>query len=178
MVALRAATGELAWGFQLVHHDLWDYDMRVAAVLVDALAGRRSRARRACRATRPASLFVLDRETGAPVFPVEERPVPQSDVPGEAASPTQPFPIALPAARRRSASRPTTRGASRRRIATRAAHGSRGLRNDGVFTPPSLQGTLVMPGNVGGMNWSGFAFDPPRHLADRQRRTSCRRRCG
>jgi quinoprotein glucose dehydrogenase len=108
-------------------------------------------------------VYVLNRDTGAPVFPVEERPVPKSDVPGEAASPTQPFPVSLPAVSRQHVSSddawgatPEDRDACRARMA--------GLRNEGIFTPPSLQGSLVLPAHVGGMNWSGYAYDASRHL--------------
>jgi quinoprotein glucose dehydrogenase len=108
-------------------------------------------------------LFVLNRYTGAPVFPVEERPAPQTDVPGEVTSPTQPFPTAPPALAPQHISAddawgltPEDREACRKEIA--------GLRNDGIFTPPSVNGSLHIPGNVGGMNWSGSAFDPERGL--------------
>jgi len=107
--------------------------------------------------------FVLNRETGIPVFPVEERPVPQTDVPGEVTSPTQPFPSAPPAIvpQKLSADEawgvtPEDREVCRDQI--------KKLRNDGLFTPPSLQGTLSEPGNVGGMNWSGYAFDSQHSL--------------
>jgi quinoprotein glucose dehydrogenase len=105
----------------------------------------------------------MNLENGAPVFPVAERSVPASDVPDEVASPSQPFPVALPAVtpQRMTANdawgpTPEDREACRRMI--------QNLRNEGVFTPPSLQGTLVYPGNLGGMNWSGYAFDPGRSL--------------
>src|SRR5262249_41722308 len=102
-------------------------------------------------------------DTGQPVFPIEERPVPQSDVPGEVASPTQPFPVAPPPLVPHAF--PIT-GAWALSDSERKTCLSRLqiLRNEGIFTPPSLQGTLVVPGNVGGLNWSGYAFDPVRHL--------------
>jgi quinoprotein glucose dehydrogenase len=108
-------------------------------------------------------LYVLNRDTGKPVFPVEERAVPQSDVPGEVTSPTQPFPLAPPPLATHSLSAdeawgptPEDREACRKTIAA--------LRNEGIFTPPSLKGTLMVPGNVGGMTWSGYAFDPQHSL--------------
>src|SRR5262249_23648708 len=108
-------------------------------------------------------LYVLNRDTGAPVFPVEERAVPQSDVPGEVTSPTQPFPTALPAlvpqklpADDAWGITPEDREACRKMVA--------GFRNEGIFTPPGLKESLAIPGNVGGMNWSGSAFDPERSL--------------
>jgi quinoprotein glucose dehydrogenase len=160
IVALRAKTGELVWGFQLVHHDLWDFDSASPPLLTTVrhdgldvpvvIQGNKS-----------GLLFVLNRDTGKPLFPVQERPVPQSDVPGEVTSPTQPFPLAPPplAAHTLSADEawgptPADREACRKTIAQ--------LRNEGIFTPPSLKGTLMVPGNLGGMTWSGYAFDP-RH---------------
>src|SRR5262249_51378403 len=108
-------------------------------------------------------LFVLNRDTGEPVFPIEERPVPASDVPGERASPTQPFPSAPPPIVSQRFTPDDVWGATsadRDACLTQVAE----LRNDGLFTPPSLKGTLVLPGNLGGMNWSGSAFDPERSL--------------
>jgi quinoprotein glucose dehydrogenase len=108
-------------------------------------------------------LFVLNRETGVPVFPVEERPVPQSDVPGEVTSPTQPFPVAPPALVPQRLSANAVFGVNPVDRATCQAW-IQSFRNEGIFTPPSLRGTLVIPGNVGGMTWSGYAFDPERNL--------------
>jgi len=162
IVVLRAATGEVAWGFQLVHHDLWDYDSAAPPLLATIARGGR-RIPVVVQGNKTGFLYVLDRATGAPVFPIEERPVPKSDVPGETASPTQPFPSAPPPVSRQRLSAddawgptPEDRDACREMI--------RALRNEGLFTPPSTQGTLVFPGNVGGMNWSGYAFDPQRSL--------------
>jgi quinoprotein glucose dehydrogenase len=160
VVALRAGTGELAWGFQLVHHDLWDYDT-AAPPLLATIDHDGRRVPVVVQGNKTGFLYVLHRDTGVPVFPVEERPVPSSDVPGEKASPTQPFPAAPPAiaSQRAGAAWGATDEDSAR---CRAA--MEGLRNDGVFTPPSVGGTLVMPGMLGGMNWSGYAFDPGRTL--------------
>ena len=162
IVALRAATGALVWGFQLVHHDLWDYDSAAAPLLATLTrAGRRVPV--VVQGNKSGFLYVMNRENGAPVFPIEERAVPASDVPGEVASRTQPFPAVLPAVtpQRMTANdawgpTPEDREACRRML--------QDLRNDGVFTPPSLQGTLFYPGNLGGMNWSGYAFDPDHSL--------------
>ena len=162
VVALRAKTGELAWGFQLVHHDLWDYDT-AAPPLLATLQHDGKRVPVVIQGNKTGFLYVLNRDTGVPVFPVEERPVPQSDVPGEVTSPTQPFPLAPPALVPQKLSAadvwgitPEDRDYCRERV--------KALRNDGLFTPPSLQGSLSEPGNVGGMNWSGYAFDPQRSL--------------
>jgi len=162
IVALRAKTGELAWGFQLVHHDLWDYDS-ASPPLLATIERNGKKIPVVVQGNKTGLLYVLNRDTGKPVFPVEERPVPASDVPGETTSPTQPFPVAPPplvphqlAADRAWAVNDAEREACLERL--------RPLRNAGIFTPPSLQGTLVIPGNIGGMNWSGYAFDPGRHL--------------
>lgn len=162
VVALRAASGEVAWHFQVVHHDLWDYDVAAQPMLIDIKRGGQSVPAVAI-GTKMGMIFVLDRRTGKPIFPVEERRVPQTDVEGEQSSPTQPFP-SLP--------RPLVphqlkaedawgvteadRASCREQIAA--------LRNEGIYTPPSLKGTLLIPGNVGGLNWSGMSFDPGRGL--------------
>ena len=162
VVALHAKNGKIAWGFQLVHHDLWDYDTASPPLLATvSLHGERVPV--VIQGNKTGFLYVLNRDTGKPVFPVEERRVPQSDVPGEVTSLTQPFPVVPPplAIQRLSADDawgPTVED----REACRSAIGP--LRNQGIFTPPSLQGTLVIPGNVGGMNWSGYAFDPQHNL--------------
>jgi quinoprotein glucose dehydrogenase len=162
VVALRAKTGEFVWGFQLVHHDLWDFDS-ASPPLLTTLRYEGRNVPVVIQGNKSGLLYVLNRDTGNPVFPVEERPVPQSDVPGEVTSPTQPFPLAPPplAAQKLSADdawgpTPEDREACRKTIAQ--------LRNDGIFTPPSLKGTLMVPGNVGGMTWSGYAFDPQHSL--------------
>jgi quinoprotein glucose dehydrogenase len=163
IVALRASTGQVVWHFQTVHHDLWDYDNAAPPTLATITReGRRMDV--VLQATKTGQLFVLDRDTGVPVFPVEERAVPTSDIAGEQASPTQPFNTVIPPlSPQRLASdsafglTPADRGACAAQI--------RPLRNEGPFTPPSLQGTLALPGNVGGAHWGGVAFDPVRKLA-------------
>lgn len=162
LVALQAQTGELAWGFQLVHHDLWDYDC-ASPPLLATLEHNGRQVPVVVQGNKTGMLYVFNRDTGEPVFPIEERPVPQSDVPGEVTSPTQPFPVAPPplvphqlAVGEAWAVNEAQRQACLARL--------RALRNEGIFTPPSLKGTLVVPGNVGGFNWSGYAFDPQRHL--------------
>jgi quinoprotein glucose dehydrogenase len=163
IVALRAETGEVAWSFQTVHHDLWDYDNPSPPALVEVdRAGAQIPA--VLLATKTGQLFVLDIETGEPLFDVEERPVPASDLPGEAASPTQPFTAQIaPLSLHSFASQdvwgitPEDRDACREMVA--------GLRNEGIFTPPSLKGTVVIPSSWGGAHWGGLAFDPERQLA-------------
>jgi quinoprotein glucose dehydrogenase len=162
VVALRATTGEVAWSYQTVHHDLWDYDNASPPALVTVRRdGREIPA--VLQATKTGMLFVLHRETGVPIVPVEERAVPLSDVPGEEASPTQPF-STLPALSPHAFSPDEAFGAdSADRAACRATLAS--LRNEGVFTPPSVRGTLAVPSNIGGAHWGGVAFDPARQLA-------------
>lgn len=162
VVALRAATGKVAWSFQTVHHDLWDYDNASPPALVTVRRGGRD-IPAVLQATKTGMLFVLDRETGIPVVPVEERPVPASDVKGEIASPTQPF-SALPALVPTHLDPARVFGVdSADRAACRAMIA--GLRQEGTFTPPSRRGTLAMPSNIGGAHWGGVAFDPARQLA-------------
>src|SRR5262245_6293467 len=160
VVALRASTGEVVWSFQTVHHDLWDYDVGAQPTLFSLRRdGREVPA--VVVATKMGMLFVLDRESGEPLFPVEERPVPQGPAPGERLAPTQPFPLRPPPLVRQRLRpdeafgfTPWDRGACRERIA--------GLRNEGIYTPPALEGTLVVPGNAGGVNWGGVAVDEER----------------
>ena len=162
IVALRAATGEIAWGFQLVHHDLWDYDTASPPLLATLMRDGRA-VPVVIQGNKTGFLYVLDRNTGEPFFSIEERPVPASDVPGEAASPTQPFPTAPPPLVPQRFALDDAWGVTPAdRDACLAQF--RELRNDGLFTPPSAQGTLVLPGMLGGMNWSGSAFDAARSL--------------
>jgi len=163
VVALHAQSGALAWAFQTVHHDLWDYDNPAQPTL--AVVGYGGAARAAVlEPTKQGLLFTLDRESGVPVIPVVERKVPQNGAPGEALSPTQPFPIApAPLAPSRIEAKdafgltPIDRGACRRLIA--------GARHEGLFTPPSIGGSIVYPFDGGGTNWGGLAFDPGRGVA-------------
>jgi len=162
VVALHARSGELAWGFQLVHHDLWDYDT-ASPPLLATLRHDGKKIAVVIQGNKTGLLYVLDRDTGKPVFPVEERAVPQSDIPGERTSPTQPFPLLPPPlAPQRFSPEDVWGPTPADREACKQAIGK--LRNQGIFTPPSLQGTLAVPGNLGGMNWSGYAFDPVRNL--------------
>ena len=162
VVALHAKTGKIAWGFQLVHHDLWDYDT-AAPPLLATLRHNGQDVPVVIQGNKTGFLYVLNRDNGAPVFPVEERRVPQSDVPGEAASPTQPFPTAPPTLSPQKISPDDAWGPTAQDRET-CRTWIKSLRNEGIFTPPSLQGTLAVPGNIGGITWSGYAFDPQRGL--------------
>ena len=162
VVALRGSTGQVVWHFQTVHHDVWDYDIPAQPALITVRRNGRAIPAVAV-ATKVGHLFVLHRETGKPIFPVEERPVPQNAVEGEQLSPTQPFPVKPRALAPQSLKPDEAFGLTEAdKKACREAIAS--YRNDGVFTPPSLQGTLVYPGDVGGMNWSGMSFDPQHSL--------------
>ena len=157
IVALRADTGERVWHFQTVHHDLWDYDVASPPILFDWRKDGKAIAAVAV-ASKTGHLFVLDRETGTPLIPVQERPVPKSDVPGEVAAPTQPFPTAPQSLAGSPLNAKDAWGVTDEERAW-CRETMAGLRAEGLFTPPSLKGTLVVPGNVGGMAWGGIAHD-------------------
>ncbi|MGC2402415.1 MAG: pyrroloquinoline quinone-dependent dehydrogenase [Acidobacteriaceae bacterium] len=157
VVALHASSGKFVWGFQVVHHDLWDYDVASQPTLFTWKDGTPA----ILINTKMGHVFVLNRLTGTPLLPVEERPVPQSDIPGEEASPTQPFSTISLVPEKIAATDawgPTAEATAwcRDKIAT--------SRWSGMFTPPSLQGTLAFPGNVGGVNWGSAAYDPAHHI--------------
>lgn len=160
VTALRALTGEVVWTFQVVHHDLWDYDVASQPILVEVTRAG-SRVPAVLVNTKMGHVFLLDRRTGKPLFNVEEKRVPASDVPGESASETQPF-STMDALVPNTLTVENAFGideAARKWCREEIA----GLRSDGIFTPPSLKGTLVFPGNVGGVSWGGPAYDPTRH---------------
>jgi quinoprotein glucose dehydrogenase len=162
VVALSAKTGELVWGFQLVHHDLWDYDTAAQPVL-GTLRRNGVATPVVIQGNKSGNLFVLHRETGIPVFGVEERPVPKSDADDVETSPTQPFPLLPPPLSPQRLTADDAFGLTPQdRDACRAQ--MKNLRSEGVYTPPSVQGTIAFPGNLGGMNWSGGAFDPEHGL--------------
>ena len=158
LVCLEAATGKLVWHFQTVHHGLWDYDLPAAPNLVDiTVDGRRIKA--VAQVTKRGLLFVFDRGTGEPVWPVEERPVPQSRVPGERTSPTQPFPTRPAPFEHQGVSLDNLIDYSDALRAETLAIVGR-FDYGPLYTPPSLEGTIQQPGDGGGGEWSGAAFDP------------------
>jgi len=161
VVALRLPSGEVEWSFQHVHHDLWDYDTPAQPVLFEWRGPAGQRVPALAQVTKQGFVFVLDRRDGRPLFPVEERAVPSSTVPGERAWPTQPFPAEslrlLPTLLTPDDAWGLTfwdRGKCRDALAS--------LRNHGIFTPLAEQPTLLFPGSLGGANWGGGAYDPAR----------------
>jgi quinoprotein glucose dehydrogenase len=158
VVALHAATGVVAWSFQTVHHDLWDYDVASPPLLFPGKGGPA-----VAVGSKTGHLFLFERVTGRPLFPISERPVPGSDVPGETAAATQPFPDRPPSLVPQQISEKDIWGATPQdRDACLATF--RTLRNEGVFTPPSLGGSIHIPGNIGGLHWGGMAWDPENRL--------------
>lgn len=158
LVCLKAETGELVWHFQTTHHDLWDYDLPAAPNLVDITVEGKS-IKAVAQITKQGFVFVLDRVSGKPVWPIEERPVPQSSVPGERAAATQPVPSRPAPFELQGVSEdnlidytPELR-AQALKIISKYDYGE-------LFTPPSLKGAIQLPGDGGGGNWPGGAFDP------------------
>ena len=157
LLALKAGTGERVWHYQFVHHDLWDRDLPSAPVLVTVTHdGRRVDA--VAQTTKSGHVFLFNRETGVPLFPIEEHPVPPSDLKGEAAWPTQPLPVKPPPiSRQRFTEAEVTDVSEASRAAVLAQ--LRKVRSGGQFVPPSAQGTVIFPGFDGGAEWGGAAFD-------------------
>jgi quinoprotein glucose dehydrogenase len=163
VVALKDKTGEVAWYFQFVHHNIWDYDTPSQPLLVDyPYKGKTVPA--LVQNTKMGLVYVFDRRTGEPLVPIEERPVPQQGaVPGEWLSPTQPFPVGMPALAPQGITpddawgfTPIDRWMCKRLIA-KHDYGP-------IYTPPSLKGTVFMPSVAGGTNWGGAAYDPQSHI--------------
>lgn len=157
-VALDARTGDVVWAFQSVHHDVWDYDVASQPALFD-VAGVGGGAPGIAQGTKMGHVFLLHRETGEPLYPVEERPVPQGGVSGEKLSATQPFPTHPPPLHPTALTpdsawgfTPIDEADCREKLAS--------YRAEGLFTPPTLGGSVQYPGSAGGMNWGGVAIDP------------------
>ena len=163
IVALQGATGKVAWSFQFVHHNLWDYDTPSQPLLVDLPYNGKS-VPALVQNTKTGMIFIFNRKTGEPLIPFVERPVPQEGaVPGEWLSPTQPFPVGMPALAPQKITADDAWGfmlfdkwKCRDKIDA-LNHGS-------IYTPPSLKGTILQPGAAGGPNWGGGAYDPKTHL--------------
>ena len=163
VVALRAESGELVWSFQTVHHDVWDYDLSAQPTLARIDTGESMRDV-VVQPTKQGFVFVLDRDTGKPVWPVEERAVPQGGAEGEQLSPTQPFPTHLPALMPQRISPEDVFGLVPFRDRAVCRERLAAARNEGLYTPPSTQGTLLFPFTGGGVNWGGAAFDPVNQI--------------
>ncbi len=160
ILALDAKTGKRLWHYQTVHHDLWDFDIPVAPKLL-TIKKDGQEIPVVVQATKQGFLFVLDRRTGKPVWPIEERAVPASDVPGEKASPTQPWPTwPEPFARIGKMTEADINPFISDEDKQKVRELLKTVRNEGLFTPPSLQGSISLPGHNGGVNWGMAAVDP------------------
>jgi quinoprotein glucose dehydrogenase len=159
LLALDARSGKLLWHFQTIHHDLWDYDLPTAPKLLtvqhDGLP-----VPIVAQPSKQGFVYVFNRVTGAPLWPIDERPVPQSDVPGEKSWPTQPFPSAPPPFARQSFTEKDVNPHLSADDQAKVRELLRNSRNEGLYTPPSLGGTIIIPGHNGGANWGSSAVDP------------------
>ena len=161
LVALRASTGEVIWHYQIIHHDLWDNDLPAQPILADASVGGVG-VPAVIQFTKTGLMFAFNRETGEPLFDIEERAVPDSDVPGEQASPTQPFPVKPMPLTLESLTAENAWGLTfwdRGRCAKKI----KSMRSEGMYTPPSVQGSVTLPNGYGGVNWGNAAYDPARN---------------
>lgn len=157
VVALDARTGKYIWHYQTIHHDLWDYDLPAPPNLVSVVHdGKRIDA--VAQTSKIGFIYLLNRETGEPLFPIEERPVPASDVPGEEAWPTQPFPLKPKPYARQHISLDDLSNYSRESN-DELVKRFKSIRYEGLFTPPSMRGNVNLPGTSGGSSWGGGAFD-------------------
>jgi quinoprotein glucose dehydrogenase len=162
IVALRGATGEVVWHFQTIHHDVWDYDNSAQPTFA-TLEKDGKPFPAVIQATKTGMLFIFHRATGEPFFPIEERPVPQDGVPGEQLSPTQPFPIKPPPLLPHTFAPDDFWGISfLDRRACRQKYAD--FRFGPIYTPPSLEGTIIFPSTAGGINWGGVAVNPESGL--------------
>ncbi|MBQ75841.1 MAG: hypothetical protein CMQ20_12580 [Gammaproteobacteria bacterium] len=164
LVALDARTGAVVWHQQLVHHDVWDYDLPAQPTLAD-LKHDGKVIPAVIQGTKMGMLFTFNRVTGEPVFAIEERPVPQGGVLGEHLSKTQPFPVAPPPLVSHAAISEDDAFGLVLVDKWDCARQIKPLRSDGIYTPPSLEGSIIKPGYGGGINWGGIAFDPERQIA-------------
>jgi quinoprotein glucose dehydrogenase len=159
LIALDARSGKRLWHFQTIHHDLWDYDLPTAPKLLTVVHDGIT-IPAVAQPSKQGFVYVFNRITGAPLWPIEERPVPQSDTPGEMSWPTQPFPTAPPPFARQSFTEADINPYISEEDEAKVREILRSSRNEGLYTPPSLQGTIMMPGHNGGANWGSSAVDP------------------
>lgn len=157
LVALKASTGELVWSFQTVHHDIWDYDLAAQPVLFDFMKNGVP-IPAVAQVTKMGLIFILDRKTGEPLIKVEERKVPGSDTPGEFASATQPFPVSPAPVVPHDLLTPDKAWGLDEKDRNECRELITKYRNEGPYTPPSLQGSILSPGNTGGVNWGSMSF--------------------
>nr|BFD44794.1 glucose/quinate/shikimate family membrane-bound PQQ-dependent dehydrogenase [Pseudomonas sp. FFPRI_1] len=159
IVALDVKTGQVRWHFQTTHHDLWDFDLPAQPLLYDIPDGKGGVQPALAQVTKQGEIFLLNRETGKPIARVEERPVPQGNVPGERYSPTQPFSVEMPSIGNQTLSESDMWGATPfDQLMCRIQF--KGMRHEGVYTPPGLDHALQFPGSLGGMNWGSVSVDP------------------
>jgi quinoprotein glucose dehydrogenase len=163
IVALDAKTGKRLWHFQAIHHDLWDYDFPQAPKLLTIRHDGRN-VDVVAQASKQGFIYVLDRVTGKPIWPIEEKPMPQTDVPGEKSSPTQPIPTMPPPFARQSFTEKDINPYLTQEEQAAVRELLRNSRNEGLYTPPSLKGTIQMPGHNGGANWGSSAINPQRGM--------------
>jgi len=161
LVAIDARTGKRIWHQQLIHHDLWDWDIPQSAKLLTIRQNGKPR-QVVAQATKQGFLYVFDRRTGQPIWPIEERRVPQTDVPGEWTSPTQPFPTRPAPFARQSFTEKDINPYLPKEAQDELRARLRSYRNEGLFTPPSFEGSVQMPGHNGGANFGTSAVDPDR----------------
>src|SRR5688572_25881029 len=162
VIAVDLNTGKRVWHFQTVHYGLWDYDNPAAPNLLDINVNG-TRVKALAQITKQGYVYTFDRATGKPIWPIEEKAVPASDVPGEKASPTQPIP-SKPAPFEYQGVTVNDLADFTPEIRAAAEKAIQGFKTGPLFTPPSVQGTLVRPGTTGGVNWSGAAVDPATGL--------------
>lgn len=164
VVALDGDTGKLVWGKQLVHHDVWDYDVASQPTLATVIHDGKP-VPAVIQATKTGFLYSFNRATGQPIFPIVERPVPQDGVPEEHLSKTQPFPVAPPPLVRQTPVTPDDAFGVMYFDTRSCRKHIEQDRSEGIFTPPSTTESIMLPSNAGGANWGGIAFDPQRQLA-------------
>jgi len=161
IVALDARTGKRLWHFQAIHHDLWDYDFPQAPKLLTVRHDGRN-VDVLVQASKQGFLYVLDRVTGKPLWPIEEKPMPKTDVPGEVSSPTQPIPTMPPPFARQSFTEKDVNPYLTAEEQAAVRELLKNSRNEGLYTPPSLKGSIQMPGHNGGANWGSSAVNPTK----------------
>ncbi|MCU1768260.1 glucose/quinate/shikimate family membrane-bound PQQ-dependent dehydrogenase [Pseudomonas protegens] len=159
IVAIDVKTGQVRWHFQTTHHDLWDFDLPAQPLLYDIPDDKGGVQPALAQVTKQGEIFLLNRETGKPIARVEERPVPQGNVPGERYSPTQPFSVEMPSIGNQTLTESDMWGATPfDQLMCRIQF--KGMRHEGVYTPPGLDHALQFPGSLGGMNWGSVSVDP------------------